>query len=136
MRSFSTVVLLSCLAPMVVVAAPPAADALISPDVHSDRRVTFRVYAPKATDVSVSGDWMAVGAKAAMSKEGDGGVWSVTIGPLEPGISIYTFGVDGMTIADPVNPRVKLRWRTSASLVDVPGDEPQLWEARDVPHGK
>jgi enterochelin esterase family protein len=28
-----------------------------------------------------------------------------------------------------------LRARTSASLVDVPGHPPELWEARDVPHG-
>jgi enterochelin esterase family protein len=125
-----------------VLAAPPAADAVVSPEVHADRRVTFRVYAPKASDVSVYGDWMAVGAKEAMHKEGDDGVWSATLGPLEPGANIYTFNIDGMTIADPVNPRVKLRWRTSASLVDVAdgaanaGTEAPPWEPRDVPHGK
>src|SRR6185436_17825045 len=39
------------------------------------------------------------------------------------------------TTPDPVNPRIKLRARTSASLVDVPGNPPELWQARDVPHG-
>jgi enterochelin esterase-like enzyme len=123
-------------------AAPPAADAVISPQVQADRRVTFRIYAPKAAEVSLYGDWMAVGSKQAMTRDDvngqDGGTWSVTVGPLEPGISIYSFTVDGMTIADPVNPRVKLRWRTSASLVEIPGGKasPQLWEPRDVPHGK
>jgi enterochelin esterase family protein len=65
----------------------------------------------------------------------DTGVWSWTSEALEPGLAIYTFTVDGVTIPDPVNPRIKVRARTSASLVDVPGDPPELWQARDVPHG-
>jgi len=36
---------------------------------------------------------------------------------------------------DPVNPRVKLRARTSASLVEVPAETPDFWQPRDVPHG-
>ncbi|MES1180965.1 MAG: alpha/beta hydrolase-fold protein, partial [Verrucomicrobiota bacterium] len=65
----------------------------------------------------------------------DKGVWSATAGPFPPGLAIYTFTVDGVTMPDPVNPRIKLRARTSASMVYVPGDPPELWEARDVPHG-
>ena len=37
------------------VAAPPPH---VSPEVLADRRVTFRIYAPKATEVTVRGDWM------------------------------------------------------------------------------
>jgi enterochelin esterase family protein len=137
----ATIALFACITPTLR-AAPAAADAVVSPEVQADRRVTFRVYAPKAADVSLYGDWMPVGTKQVMTRDNangqDNGVWSVTVGPLNPGISIYSFTVDGMTIADPVNSRVKLRWRTSASLVEVPGgkDAPQLWEPRDVPHGK
>ena len=40
-----------------------------------------------------------------------------------------------MAIPDPVNPRIKLRARTSASMVEVKDDSPAFWEARDVPHG-
>ena len=36
---------------------------LTSPEVHADRRVTFRVRAPNATNVSVSGEWGS-GSKA------------------------------------------------------------------------
>jgi enterochelin esterase-like enzyme len=111
----------------------PAAG-IVSPEVHADRTVTFRIYAPKATEVSLFADWVAVGTTRPMSSDGKG-VWSITQGPLPPGIYIYTFTVDGVTMPDPVNPRVKLRWRTSASLVDVPG-KGELWEPRDVPHGK
>jgi enterochelin esterase-like enzyme len=77
---------------------------------------------------------MAPETKQVMTRANDG-IWSATVGPLEPGLAIYTFTVDGVTMPDPVNPRIKLRARTSASLVDVPGQPAALWEARDVPHG-
>ena len=108
--------------------------AVVSPEVHADRTVTFRVMASKATDVAFYGDWMPVGKPDKMTRCEDG-VWSITMGPLEPSIYIYHFVVDGITMADPVNPRVKLRARTSASMVEVKGETPSLWDARDVPHG-
>ena len=114
--------------------APPTRPALISPEVQTDRSVTFRVAAPKAADVGFYGDWMKVGTIEKMSKGADG-VWSYTSAPLEPSIYIYSFTVDGITIADPVNPRMKLRARTSASMVEVLGSQPTVWDARDVPHG-
>lgn len=109
---------------------PPA---LVSPEVQPDRRVTFRIYAPKASEVAFFGDWMPAGSQEKMTKD-SAGVWSVTVGPLQPSIYIYHFLLDGMTIADPVNPRIKLRSRTSASMVEVPG-ESALWQPGDVPHG-
>jgi hypothetical protein len=98
------------------------------------RTITFRIRAPKAADVTFFGDWMPVGTQEKMSKDAEG-VWSVTLGPLDPSIYLYTFTVDGVTIADPVNPRIKLRSRTSASMVEVPAVAPALWQERDVPHG-
>jgi enterochelin esterase family protein len=115
-------------------AQAPRMDALVSPEVQQDRRVTFRVRAPKASEVSLFGDWMTPNTQQAMTRD-EQGVWSTITGPLEPGLAIYTFTVDGVTTPDPVNARIKLRARTSASLVDVPGRPPELWEARDVPHG-
>jgi enterochelin esterase-like enzyme len=126
-----------CLALLLAAPAWPQAqppDTLVSPEVRADRRATFRVRAPKAAQVTFFGDWMPAGAEERMSKDA-AGVWSVTLGPLEPGIYLYTFSVDGLTIADPVNPRIKLRSRTSASMVEVPAEPPALWQARDVPHG-
>jgi enterochelin esterase family protein len=104
--------------------------------VHPDRRVTFRLRAPRAAEVTVAGEWTRPGAPPntpqPLARERDG-TWSVTLGPLEPNIYIYVFNVDGVTIADPVNPLMKLRARTSASMVEVAGEQP--WEVRDVPHG-
>lgn len=119
----------------VAIAQTNLSDNVVSPDVHPDRRVTFRIRAPKASEVSLLGDWMDPNKPESMARD-ERGLWSITAGPLDPGIAIYNFSVDGLAIPDPVNPRLKIRARTSASLVDVPGDPPELWQARDVPHGK
>lgn len=115
-------------------AQTPPPDGLVSPEVLSDGRVTFRLRAPKAAEVTLFGDWMPVGSKHPLTKDGEG-IWSATVGPIEATIHLYSFTVDGVTMADPVNPRVKLRQRTSASLVEVPAHPAAPWEVRDVPHG-
>lgn len=132
MKSFATFLLLTSLTTF---AQSPRLDTLVSPEVHLDGRVTFRVRATNAAEVTLFGDWMTPDTKQAMTRDAQG-VWSVTVGPLEQGLAIYTFTIDGVTTPDSVNPRIKLRARTSASLVDVPGNPPELWETRDVPHGK
>ena len=129
------VISLLFLAAALAFAQSPRMDTLVSPEVHPDRRTTFRVRATNAAEVSLFGDWMRPETKQAMTRD-ERGVWSTTVGPLEPGLAIYSFTIDGVTTPDPVNPRIKLRARTSASLVDVPGNPPERWEARDVPHGK
>lgn len=114
---------------------PVAVDTLVSPEVHADRRVTFRLRAPKAGEVTLRGEWMPAQTRESLVKD-DSGVWSVTLGPLDPDLYSYSFSIDGVTTIDPRNPRVKLGSRTSnASLVDVPGTPPRLDEERDVPHG-
>jgi enterochelin esterase-like enzyme len=113
----------------------PAPDGTASPEVHADRTATFRMRAPKASEVSLYGDWMAIGKPQAMTKDASG-IWSITTEALEANGHLYWFNVDGIAIADPVNPVIKLRQRTSASLVEVPAAQPAAWELRDVPHGK
>ncbi len=109
---------------------------VVSPEVHPDHSVTFRIKAPKASEVSLTGDWLGSTPAPKLTKD-EQGVWSVTLGPFEPSIYIYSFTVDGVAMADPVNPRMKLRASTSASLLEVPSgsDAGAFWEARDVPHG-
>src|ERR1044072_4476952 len=109
-------------------------DTLRSPEVAADRRVTFRIYAPKASEVTLTGDWLG-GTPAPKLTKDDTGVWSVTLGPFEPSIYIYSFTVDGVAKADPINPRMKLRASTSASMVEVPAEPAAFWQPHDVPHG-
>ena len=109
-------------------------DTLNSPEVSADRHVTFRIFAPKASEVRLAGDWLGAAPPAKLAKD-ERGVWSVTLGPFEPSIYIYSFTVDGVAIPDPINPRIKLRAKTSASLLEVEDETPAFWEPRDVPHG-
>jgi enterochelin esterase family protein len=117
-----------------VSAQTPPPDSLVSPEVHPDRTVTFRVRAPKAAEVTLYGDWMPVGKPEPMTKGSDG-IWSIQTAPLEANGHLYWFNLDGIAVADPVNPVIKLRQRTSASLVEVPATTPAAWDIRDVPHG-
>lgn len=120
--------------------APPPASrtpAVRSPDVHPDRRVTFRIYAPKATEVTVSGEF-EVGAPAHKLTKDAQGIWSVTVGPFEPEIYEYDFMVDGVQMLDPRNPVVKYNRGPAAiaSLLDIPGNSPRAFDVRPVAHGK
>ena len=108
--------------------------ALKSPEVAADRRVTFRLLAPEAKAVAVSGDF---GPDAPMRK-GDDGVWTATVGPLDPEMYVYFFTVDGVRLIDPNNPEVKIGYvtTTTTSLLTVPGSGPAFYDIQDVPHGE
>lgn len=104
----------------------------MSPEVHADRTVTFRVRAPNATNVAVSGEWP--GAKS-LTNDAKGN-WSVTFGPLAPELYGYSFSIDGFQTLDPGNPAVKPARQPRTSILEVPGNPPLLHEFNAaVPHG-
>lgn len=107
-------------------------DGLKSTEVADDHKVTFRIYAPKASEVSVGGDF---GQGGAMEKD-EHGVWSRTVGPLTPDFYSYTFNVDGVRTVDPKNPMVKPGVNSLDSLFLVPGEEADFETTKDVPHGE
>jgi enterochelin esterase-like enzyme/beta-lactamase class A len=109
--------------------APPA---LKYCEVLTDRRVTFRLRAPQATQVAVSGDF--VGSAQSMQRADDG-VWSVTVGPLNPAIYSYNFRVNGVGVLDPLNPMIKQGESGSASIFEVPGEKLAPYDMQSVPHG-
>ena len=107
------------------------AQQLVSPQVHDDGRVTFRVRAPQAQTVKVVG----IDGVADTELEKDArGTWSKTIGPLPAERYSYTFRIDGVENLDLHNRDVK-GWLTCASQFEVPGNPPLLHEQTDVPHG-
>ena len=111
----------------------PQGPQFVSPEVSSDRRVTFRILAPKAETVRVSGgDMPQIGQGAAMTK-GTNGVWEVTLGPVDPGAYRYNFNVDGVSVIDPRNPATSESNANTWSLVYVPGSD--FMDTKDVPHG-
>ncbi len=104
---------------------------ITSPEVHPDRRVTFRFRAAKAKKVFVRGAFLP---RAQPMVKDDDGIWTFTTAPVAPDIYSYTFSVDGTRVIDPVNPHVKV-WRSLDSMVEVPADPPAPHDLQDVPRG-
>ena len=101
---------------------------IVSPEVQADRRVVFRLWAPQAADVQLSGDWMGRQPPIKLAKS-DNGVWSVTVGPLAPNLYTYGFIVDGVRASDP-SCRCTLTWaaRAASSRFTIPAQFPQIWD--------
>lgn len=95
--------------------------------------MTFRLRAPQANSVSVSGDFVQM---APPMTKGEDGNWTVTVGPLRPAIYYYVFNVDGVRTLDPVNPLSTTNDRTDGqSMFEVKGDKPAPYDIQPVPHG-
>ena len=104
-----------------------------SPEIHPDRSVTFRLSAPKATEVTLNGSWdNATDLK--MTKD-ESGVWSTTIGPLAPQLWGYWFMVDGVKALDPSNGETQRDGARYDNLLMISGPESEWWDFKDVPHG-
>src|SRR3954452_16098908 len=100
-----------------------------SPEVMPDGKVTFRLRAPNAKEVAVTG----IGQRLAMTRD-DQGVWSATTDALNPDLYTYMFSVDGLSIVDPANGQFKTSFGSAGnSLLRVPG--PTLAEAGPGPRG-
>jgi enterochelin esterase-like enzyme len=119
---------------LLTAAAPPPRrpPPVISPQVAPDGQVTFRLRADAAHAVTVAGQ---ISKQPAALARGADGLWSVTLGPLPPGLYEYNFTVDGFRTVDPANPRVKPARAVNTSILEVPGRPPQPTELQDVPHG-
>jgi enterochelin esterase-like enzyme len=110
-------------------------DRLVSPEVSTDGRITFRFYAPKASAVTVIA-WFGDDRPPMPLTKGADGVWSLTTEPIAPGAYRYRFTVDGATVPDPRNPLTGAMNREMTSLVAVPGgaDDLSTYHA-GIPHG-
>ena len=116
----------------------PFSAQVISPEVFDDHTVTFRVKAPDAHDVRLTGS-MFVGQEARKQvpfTKGDDGIWTLTIGPLKPEIYLYYIIIDGVQNVDPNNTFTGHAAMPAFSMLFVHGDEPTWYDPKpDVPHG-
>jgi enterochelin esterase-like enzyme len=127
---FATLFMAFMAAPGPAQTQPPL---LISPEVHSDHRVTFRFRGPNDKEVAVSLE--GEGKPLPMQKD-DQGVWSVTTEPLAPDYYGYTIIADGVGLFDPSNFAHKPNFLYRSSEVHVPGPASLAWETNDVPRGE
>jgi enterochelin esterase family protein len=112
-------------------AAAFAQTPIVSPEVHADNSVTFRLRAPNAKVVNLNIE----GAKPAPMQLEEKEIWTYTTPALPPDIYGYTFNIDGVGMMDPNNSLMKPNLFANSSAVHVPG-EGLPWEVRDVPHGE
>src|SRR5215813_9935979 len=115
-----------CFLPSDLVSAQQSAN-VQSPEIGAGRRVTFRLNAPRAQEVVLTGEFLKRGTP--LVKDANG-VWTVTVGPIEPEIYHYNFTVDGVRIIDPANPNLKTGSTAStlSSILEVRGDAPSFYD--------
>ncbi|MBN1118181.1 MAG: hypothetical protein JXA77_13315 [Bacteroidales bacterium] len=118
----------------------PFSAPLNSPEVHDDHTVTFRIKAPKAEEVKLTGvailTALGKGREQVPFTRGDDGIWTLTVGPLEPDMYAYHFNVDGVQITDPSNTIAAFTAMPPYSQLVVHGNGPAYYDAQDVPHGQ
>ncbi len=120
--------------------------AIISPEVNSDKTVTFRLMAPGADSVFVTGDFLPTEkiktpmgefdgpGKAFLTKD-EKGVWSFTSQVLSPELYSYSFIIDGFSTTDPSNPFLIRDVASVTNIFIVDGGQADLYKVNDVPHG-
>uniref|UniRef100_S0DGJ3 Carbohydrate esterase family 1 protein n=1 Tax=termite gut metagenome TaxID=433724 RepID=S0DGJ3_9ZZZZ len=119
---------------------------IVSPEINPDNTVTFRISAPKAVKVAVTGDFLAPqptetpfgtfdmpGVADLVEKEG---VWEYTTPePLASELYSYTFLVDGQRMNDPANVAMIRDVASVTNVFIVKGCPGDLYSVNDVPHG-
>ena len=120
---------------------------VVSPEVHDNNTVTFRLKAPKAVKVQVTGDFLPTqkiqtpfgefdGPGVADLKEGKDGVWEYTTPePLAPELYSYSFIVDDLKMMDPANVYMIRDVATVTNVFLIGGGRADLYKVNDVPHG-
>lgn len=116
----------------------PFGASVISPEVRDDHTVTFRLKAPDARAVLLTGGPMLLALKAKDPipfQKSDDGLWSLTVGPLKPDMYVYKFIIDGVQVVDPNNTLTGFNDQPGYSNLVVQGDGPAYYDAKPVPHG-
>jgi Enterochelin esterase and related enzymes len=119
---------------------------VVSPEIHGNNTVTFRLKAPKAVKVQITGDFLPTqkfstpfgevdGPGVADLTEGKDGIWEYTTNPLKPELYGYSFIVDGLKSTDPSNVYLIRDVATLTNVFIIGGDRADLYKVNKVPHG-
>jgi len=120
---------------------------IVSPQINADNTVTFRLNAPQAVKVEVTGDFLPPQkintqfgpmdvAGSAELKKNDNSVWEFTTQqPLAPELYSYSFVVDGAKVTDPANVYMIRDVASVTSVFIMGGGKADLYKVSAVPHG-
>jgi len=119
---------------------------IVSPEVKADHTVTFRIQAPAADSVQITGDFlppakmktqwgvMDVPGTVNLTKD-DKGIWTFTSQPLASDLYSYTVIVDGFKTTDPSNVYIIRDVASVFNVFIVGGGKADLYQINKVPHG-
>ncbi len=119
---------------------------IISPEVKADHTVTFRIMAPAADSVQITGDFLPpaklktqwglidVPGTAKLTKD-DKGIWTFTSQPLASDLYSYTVIVDGFKTTDPSNVYIIRDVASVFNVFIVGGGKGDLYQVNKVAHG-
>ena len=115
----------------------PFSASLNSPQVNDDHTVIFRIKAPQASEVKLSGAMLTVmhERNPLPFTKSDDGIWTLKIGPLPVDMYQYNIIIDGVSVADPNNTYAAFTAMPPYSELIIHGDGPQWYDAKPVPHG-
>lgn len=120
---------------------------VVSPEIHDNNTVTFRLKAPKAVKVQVTGDFLPTqeirtpfgefdGPGVVDLKEGKDGIWEYTTPqPLQPELYSYSFIVNDLKMMDPSNVYMIRDVASVTNVFIIGGDRADLYKVNKVPHG-
>lgn len=120
---------------------------IVSPEIHNDNTVTFRLNAPKAVKVQITGDFLPTqkiktqfgdfdAPGTAELKEGKDGIWEYTTKEaLKPELYSYSFLVDGLKMMDPSNVYMIRDVSSVTNVFIIGGERADLYKVNNVPHG-
>ena len=120
---------------------------IVSPEINSDNSVTFRIMAPQAQKVQITGDFLptqkmeipgygkydAPGV-ADLTKD-EKGVWTFKSKELSPELYSYNLLVDGVKITDPSNVYSIRDIASVTSIFLIGGDYAENYKVNKVAHG-
>lgn len=120
---------------------------ITSPEINADNSVTFRLFAPEAQKIEITGDFlptqkidtqmgeMDVPGKVSLSKD-EKGIWSYTTPqPLASELYSYSLVIDGVSVTDPNNSYMIRDVASVTSVFIIGGGRADLYKVNDVPHG-
>ena len=118
-----------------------------SPDIHNDNTVTFRLKAPQAHHVQITGDFLpkrlidtpfgkvesAGMAQLTLNKDS---IWEFTTpSPLASELYSYNFIVDGVRVLDPGNVYMNRDVSSVTNIFIIDGTPGNYYKVNKVPHG-
>jgi len=111
---------------------------VLSPEVASNNATTFRLIAPDASKVALTGNWMQQTSASApqvnMVKDNNG-VWSVKQDSLGSDLYLYNFIIDGVRINDPLNVYQIRDVSNVFNYFITNGENAEYYKTKSVPHG-